>query len=165
MEEKKCTACGQTKPIKHFYKKKRSKARKNGSIHHWVGRYSKCKKCHDKITARRDPEYQKRYHQKNKGRRLEQSKTWYAKIKQDWWDIIATIMALECTLCGYASHSATLEFHHIDPIEKEVSVHQIMSGVVPNETNVKKLREELEKCKILCANCHREHHAKYNHLK
>lgn len=55
-----------------------------------------------------------------------------------------------CSVCGYNRCIGALEFHHLDPKEKEF---QISSERNPSwETLVK----ELDKCILLCANCHRE---------
>ena len=56
-----------------------------------------------------------------------------------------------CEVCGYNKCIAALEFHHLDPSEKEVSI---------STTNVawSIVLAELEKCVLLCANCHREAH-------
>lgn len=60
----------------------------------------------------------------------------------------------KCEVCGYSKCSAALEFHHLDPKEKEFSI---------GGTNYHKwddLVPELDKCQLLCANCHREAHTK-----
>lgn len=66
---------------------------------------------------------------------------------------------LSCIKCG-ESHPATLDFHHRDPNEKEIGVAQYMrKGWGKN-----RIMEEVAKCDVLCANCHRKLHAgdKYN---
>ena len=57
-----------------------------------------------------------------------------------------------CSVCGYSKSIAALEFHHIDPTKKDF---QIMSGKV---LGWEKIKRELDKCLLLCANCHREEH-------
>jgi hypothetical protein len=57
----------------------------------------------------------------------------------------------KCSKCGYNKSVAALEFHHIDPTKKEFSI--------TNDCRSKKrLQSELEKCILLCSNCHREEH-------
>lgn len=56
-----------------------------------------------------------------------------------------------CALCGYDQYVGALQFHHVDPATKRVQI----SGAglaVP----VAELRQEVEKCVLLCANCHAE---------
>jgi 5-methylcytosine-specific restriction endonuclease McrA len=55
-----------------------------------------------------------------------------------------------CCTCGYNKHPAALDFSHKNPKEKSFN---ISSG---RFYSMKKLMEEIEKCNILCANCHRE---------
>ena len=60
----------------------------------------------------------------------------------------------KCEMCGYNKNIAALEFHHINPEEKEF---QIDIRHFSN-TSLDKLKEEINKCVLLCANCHREIH-------
>ena len=53
---------------------------------------------------------------------------------------------------GYNKSIAALEFHHINPIEKDKDYFNMRGGLSPN------LKTELDKCVLLCANCHREIH-------
>ena len=70
------------------------------------------------------------------------------------------VMAVEykggkCENCGYNRCLDALEFHHKDPAQKDFSISS--KGYTRSWDRVKK---ELDKCAILCANCHRELHAK-----
>lgn len=60
----------------------------------------------------------------------------------------------KCENCGYDKCIDALEFHHKNPEEKDFG---ISSG---NTRSWKKIKEELDKCIMLCANCHRELHSK-----
>ena len=60
----------------------------------------------------------------------------------------------KCEICGYNKNIAALEFHHKNPDEKEF---QIDARKFAN-CDIRKLEKELDKCMILCANCHREVH-------
>jgi hypothetical protein len=59
-----------------------------------------------------------------------------------------------CSICGYDRCSAALEFHHMDPSKKDSGIADLM-----NKCNFELLRPELDKCILLCSNCHRETHA------
>lgn len=61
----------------------------------------------------------------------------------------------KCCSCGYSKCAEALEFHHIDPTQKDF---QISSKNHAKSWETVKL--ELDKCMILCANCHRELHVK-----
>jgi DNA replicative helicase MCM subunit Mcm2 (Cdc46/Mcm family) len=56
-----------------------------------------------------------------------------------------------CELCGYNKSFRALQFHHIDPTEKDFNI----GGVVTFNEDVKM---ELDKCMLVCANCHSEIH-------
>jgi hypothetical protein len=59
----------------------------------------------------------------------------------------------ECQLCGYNKCLGALDFYHIDRNSKEINpVHTIYNW------SWDRAKIELEKCILLCANCHRELH-------
>lgn len=60
----------------------------------------------------------------------------------------------KCKKCGYNKNTAALDFHHIDPNEKEIKLDIRKLA----NTKMSKLIEEVSKCDLLCANCHRETH-------
>jgi len=60
----------------------------------------------------------------------------------------------QCEICGYSRCPEALEFHHVEPLSKDFSISG--SGCT---RSWKKVQGELDKCMILCANCHREIHA------
>ncbi len=57
-----------------------------------------------------------------------------------------------CSICGYNKNYAALEFHHLDPKEKELDWTKLRQ-VAWDAVIV-----ELKKCTLLCSNCHREVH-------
>ena len=61
----------------------------------------------------------------------------------------------KCENCGYSNCLDALEFHHKDLAQKDFSISS--KGYTRSWDRVKK---ELDKCTVLCANCHRELHAK-----
>lgn len=78
----------------------------------------------------------------------ERSRQFRLKIKNS---IIATLGG-KCSRCGYDKCSAALCCHHVDPSKKEFGLH---SGSAKKWSLTKK---EIEKCILLCANCHAEIH-------
>ena len=58
----------------------------------------------------------------------------------------------KCETCGYSRCIEALQFHHRDPKEKDF---QISGTTKAFET----LKREVNKCSLLCANCHTELHA------
>lgn len=57
----------------------------------------------------------------------------------------------ECQNCGYKKHPGVLEFHHVDATSKSFS---ISGGGLSRSWFA--ITEELKKCVLVCANCHRE---------
>lgn len=58
-----------------------------------------------------------------------------------------------CARCGYNRCAEALEFHHTDLTKKDFGISA--RGYTRSWERVKK---ELDKCVMLCANCHREIH-------
>lgn len=93
---------------------------------------------------------------------------WYSKKEQPNSYHSQTIRALKrkieyiellgggCAHCGYNKNISALEFNHIDPTQKALR----LDARTLSNTNEKDLLDEVMKCEILCANCHREHHYK-----
>lgn len=63
-----------------------------------------------------------------------------------------------CILCGYSKYFGSLEFHHLDGSQKDftISSHRSLS--------FDQLKTELDKCVLLCSNCHREVHGGISEL-
>ena len=60
----------------------------------------------------------------------------------------------KCSRCGYDRCIEALEFHHLDASQKDFGISQ--DGYTRSWERV---RQELDKCVLVCANCHRELHA------
>ena len=58
-----------------------------------------------------------------------------------------------CEVCGYDKCKEALHFHHINPDDKEFGI--AANGLTRGWEKVKK---ELDKCIMVCANCHAEEH-------
>lgn len=61
----------------------------------------------------------------------------------------------QCEICGYDRCIEALEFHHKDPTQKDFAISS--RG---HSRSWERVKAELDKCVMLCANCHREVHAK-----
>lgn len=107
-----------------------------------------CKQCHRNCQNnyyKRDDHYKTRV-------KLAADKNRLAKRQQ-----LSEILKSGCVNCG-ESDPIVLEFDHIDPATKFMEVGNMMqSGYAWN-----KVLEEISKCQILCANCHRRKTAKDN---
>ncbi|OLZ42355.1 hypothetical protein A6E15_15885 [Natrinema saccharevitans] len=76
-------------------------------------------------------------------RRRSRLRSWLDDIKQE----------RGCSRCG-ADSVACLDFHHVETATKEMAVGKMVTYGYGKD----RLREEFEKCEILCANCHRKLH-------
>lgn len=57
----------------------------------------------------------------------------------------------ECKKCG-DTRTWVLDFHHKNPSEKDFTVAKL------KKSNKDVIKQEIDKCIVLCANCHREFH-------
>lgn len=111
-----------------------------------------CTKCN---TNKPLSEY---YHKgkKSDGKLQSECKTCFnARMMKRFEEKARKVVALKggsCNLCGYDRCVAALEFHHVDPSEKEFQISKRWS------MKDERLLAEIEKCVLLCANCHREVH-------
>lgn len=94
-------------------------------------------------------EYRKEHYNKNKQKYISRAQEytqktvqWFQEIKKD----------LKCEVCN-EQRWWILEFHHKDPGSKEGNISEMIRN-----GGRKRILEEIKKCKVLCANCHRDLH-------
>ena len=63
-----------------------------------------------------------------------------------------------CSRCP-EKHVACLEFHHLDPSQKDIT----LSMSATNGWSFERIEKEAAKCILLCANCHRKEHYEQRH--
>jgi transcription elongation factor Elf1 len=90
----------------------------------------------------KEQEQEKARRRRSKSR--QETKKWFKSYKQN----------IVCKVCG-ESEPSCLDFHHINPKTKKFSI-----GSQVQSQTVESLIEEINKCVVLCANCHRKLHAK-----
>lgn len=101
--------------------------------------------CHrSTVTYHCNNEYRLRHVKKHQNRR--------EKIKQE----AVAYKGGKCQICGYDKCLDALDFHHIDPSQKDWS---IKSSLMRKSLILGKLKPELDKCALVCCRCHREIHA------
>ena len=98
-----------------------------------------CKECRKK--------YIRNHYQNNKAKYIQKAKEGTKRSLEAYKKMKST---LRCEKCG-ENHPATLDFHHLDPSKKDIEVPKLFKSS-------KKLKAELEKCIVLCSNCHRKLH-------
>jgi hypothetical protein len=128
-----CTICKIPKPFEEFSPRKSAKD----------GLYSRCKTCHRKEV--RDG------YQKDPKSKLEDCK----KCRQILLDITDVIKAERgCKACKKENDPVCLDFHHLDPTKKDLSIAKLVSN-----KSKQRMLDEIKKCVVVCANCHRKIHA------
>lgn len=69
-------------------------------------------------------------------------------------EIVNDIKSIQgCKKCG-ETRSYVLDFHHRDPSVKDSTIARLTS----DRNNMEDIQKEIDKCIVLCANCHREFH-------
>ena len=92
----------------------------------------------------------KKHYQQNKKRVIAKVREYKQRKRKEWWEYKGT---LKCQKCG-AAHPAIIDFHHIDKTDK---TKQHVNALV-KAGRFTAAYEEIKKCVVLCANCHRIHH-------
>lgn len=75
----------------------------------------------------------------------------YKKIKKEM--IISFKQTQKCPLCGENYHRC-LDFHHVGDETKDSTINDLLHRNV----GLKKIIDEMNKCCIICSNCHRKLH-------
>lgn len=65
----------------------------------------------------------------------------------------------KCEICGYNKCLGSLHFHHLDPKEKDFAISAM------KKLDMTVLKKELDKCILVCSNCHGEIHEKIENEK
>ena len=108
----------------------------------------------DRYQSEKWKEYQRNYqrgwHQRNKAKRLAKVYERKAAIYEYIQDIKSQLC---CADCG-ERHPATLQFHHLNSEDKMFNI----GDAVRDGISLDKIKQEIKKCIVLCANCHAIRH-------
>lgn len=100
-------------------------------------------------------EYMKRYRQRPQVKRhlKKQQRAYYQKCYRKYKQEYVTLLGGKCSRCGYDKYFGALEFHHLNPKDKE-------SGLIVFNAISPKFRQKIldGKIQLLCSNCHKEIH-------
>ncbi|TFG94176.1 hypothetical protein E4H12_15640 [Candidatus Thorarchaeota archaeon] len=129
---KTCSHCERDKSLEEFDKK--------ATNPDGLQRY--CKPCRKEIAAK----YYKRSRKEIIAKSLARSRAGAQKFKE----LKGT---LQCFFCG-EDEAVCLEFHHRDPAEKDFTVSYAV-----RHYGWELLLKEIEKCTVVCSNCHKKLHA------
>ena len=112
-----------------------------------------CTKCKQELTI--DNFYRKGdtgYHTYCKPCNTKETLIRQRKIKIDALDYKG---GPHCSICGYNKYVGALQFHHLDPNEKDLEWSKFKTRKFDD-----RFKAELDKCIVVCANCHFEIHHK-----
>ena len=127
---KRCTHCKQEKELSEFNKNK----------HRRDGVSTNCKDCNKKINKKHYQDNKAKYLADNKSRR--HNRRVFTKAAKN----------KPCADCGRSYPYYVMEFDHREGERKIGNLSRLHERVVRYETLV----AEIEKCDVVCANCHRE---------
>lgn len=132
MTKKTCTSCSVEKELSDFRK---DKTRKSGYQPH-------CKQC---ARSYHKSAYMEKYSNQVSVRNKQRADV-AKQLLNDYKE------AHPCVVCGETC-VACLDFHHTDPTQKDFTVSQRQNG------SLALLMEEVQKCVVVCRNCHAKIHA------
>lgn len=133
---KRCSTCGETKPVEEFYWRNKSEGTRNDT----------CKACSNQLN--------KDWYRRNRQRQLALKKEWRKKRRQITRKMLYDyLIAHPCKNCGERD-PIVLEFHH------RGNKKETVSRLATYGFNPQRLMAEIAKCDVLCANCHRRVTAK-----
>jgi hypothetical protein len=102
-------------------------------------------------------EYQRKYHKewhaRNNETRKQKIKKRKRALKQKYQSYKETLICVRCGFEGKGNPWA-IELHHKDPKTKS----ELVSYLVSHGYSWERVKEEIEKCEPICANCHRKEH-------
>ncbi len=138
---KACSKCGNIKSESDFFVKNST----TGRLH------AQCKSCYKEHRKSYHAQHYKKYHEQYLHRAKQRRNVLRSEFRSN---MLLYLKGKKCVICG-ESDIRTFEFDHIDPSKKEFSISQAvrLGYAWPSVKN------EIAKCRILCANCHKKHTA------
>jgi len=118
---------------------------------------SLCLTCQNPLTGRQTKFCSRKCKNANTNSRLQNYEAQQKRGIQRRAELIR-VKGGKCMSCGYDKNQAALSFHHKDPSQKDLPIDIRRCSNNKLET----LKKEVEKCDLLCHNCHMETH--YPHL-
>lgn len=133
MAEKKCNHCGKWKSEEEFNWRYKSLGIRNKA----------CKDCQHSFNKTY-------YGGEAKERHLQQVKERTKAAREAARDFVYQyLLSHPCEICR-ENDPRVLEFHHVG--KKDMEITRMVTG----GWSLKRIREEIDKCQVLCANCHRK---------
>lgn len=111
-----------------------------------------CKRCNERILEYKAKKYCKICKEKNykeagyrsSVKRMIRNREFIKNYKKD----------KKCQMCGYKKYPEILDFYHQNAESKDIGINILMKTLKPLDV----IKKEIEKCILVCPNCHRELH-------
>lgn len=131
--EKICKVCRERKLLSafHVYGKKTG------------GTRSLCKTCQNL--------QQKRWYKRNSRSHMENVRQSHRRTRSQVTTIVNELKRSPCTDCGNSYPPSVMDFDHLDATTKKACVHHL----VQKGRSLSMVMREIEKCELVCSNCHR----------
>jgi len=139
METKVCSKCETEKSLDEFFFRNKKTGR----------RHAQCKGCYN--NGRNYKEHYEKYKEEYKERANDRIKT---LLQENRGNMIDYLKKHSCVDCG-ETRIVVLEFDHLDRDKKEYGIAKMMKHFTWD-----KIQKEMNKCEVVCANCHRVRTAK-----
>jgi hypothetical protein len=83
-------------------------------------------------------------------------------IRKVWQQYLKEQFGTVCPHCGfgpYPENAPAFDLHHLDASQKEFNFNVKLASVVYTSPKAEEVKDEINKCILLCSNCHRLLHA------
>lgn len=151
MITKTCTSCKQEKPIDQFNKRAKSKDGYNEQCRLCISTWRKNRRLELKaqgITPRTDI-----YNREHK----DEKNAWRQNRRKEIRDYLRSLkIGKTCDMCGGEFPPVAMDWDHLD---QNTKLFDICQDGIREMYSKEKLHDEIDKCRLICANCHRVHSA------
>ena len=132
-----CSKCGLNKSLEEFY------IRKTG--HRTGSYYEKCRDCYKQRG--------RNYYQENRERQLKLALLRKQKYKEDRRKFLEALKNAPCMDCKKKYPPWVMDFDHRDG---ETKIRSVSRMAITDTSNLEVIKQEIAKCDLVCANCHRQ---------
>ena len=174
METRQCSKCLSIKSILEFYKGRGQckECVKQRCLKYWIDNKDKNNELRRRDYQKNPEKYReikRKEYKKDSDKYKKRAKRWrkdnpdktYKADKKRWLEenkAIAIYLKIDrggkCCKCGYDKNMCALDWHHRDPNTKDFSISKVR--ITPKNYQI--VISEIEKCDLVCSNCHREIH-------
>lgn len=125
---KRCVTCKTEKPLDEFNKLAKS----------LDGKQPRCRDCHKRMYLANRESHIARVNARSK------------KVRKKLLDYVWELKRKPCSDCGMSYHPVAMDFDHVRGVKS-----RDIGKLIQREPSLERLHEEIDKCDLVCANCHR----------